>query len=102
MIIGKVFPADKHRVQKDSGLMDEGIIAVLLRKPYSLLKFDTEVLNCAVQYVDDTQDPTEDEEQLGRLKEWISSYHLDTIEIADVLSNFPDISVVESSTSFVI
>ncbi|XP_057484872.1 meiosis-specific protein ASY1-like [Actinidia eriantha] len=43
---------------------------------------------------DDTQDPAEDEQQLGRLKDWISCYHLDNIELADVLSNFPDISVV--------
>lgn len=52
------------------------------------------VLNCVLQYIDDTQDPTEDEEQLGRVREWINSYHLDTIEITDVLSNFSDISVV--------
>ncbi|VFQ89495.1 unnamed protein product [Cuscuta campestris] len=42
---------------------------------------------------DDTQDPTEDEHQLGRVKEWISAYHLDKIELIDVLSNFPDVSV---------
>ncbi|KAL3649884.1 HORMA domain [Castilleja foliolosa] len=43
---------------------------------------------------DDTQDPVEDEQQLGRVKDWISSYHLDTVDFNDVLSNFPDISMV--------
>ncbi|PIN13999.1 HORMA domain [Handroanthus impetiginosus] len=43
---------------------------------------------------DDTQDPAEDEQQLGRVKDWINSYHLDTVELTDVLSNFPDISVL--------
>ncbi|KAI9400940.1 hypothetical protein POPTR_001G055201v4 [Populus trichocarpa] len=42
---------------------------------------------------DDTQDPAEDEQQLARVKDWVNSYHLDTIELTDVLSNFPDISV---------
>ncbi|KAL2507602.1 DNA-binding HORMA family protein [Forsythia ovata] len=43
---------------------------------------------------DDTQDPEKDLQQLGRVKDWIRSYHLDTVELTDVLSNFPDISVV--------
>ncbi|KAL3599438.1 hypothetical protein D5086_007356 [Populus alba] len=43
--------------------------------------------------VDDTQDQVEDEQQLARVKDWIISHHLDTIELTDVLSNFPDISV---------
>ncbi|KAL6217465.1 hypothetical protein ACLB2K_010682 [Fragaria x ananassa] len=43
---------------------------------------------------DDTQDPEEDEQQFSRIKDWISSHHLDTVEDTDVLSNFPDISVV--------
>ncbi|XP_057776963.1 meiosis-specific protein ASY1 [Salvia miltiorrhiza] len=43
---------------------------------------------------DNTQDPAEDEQQLGRVKEWIGSYHLDTVDLTDVLSNFADISVV--------
>ncbi|KAK6922406.1 HORMA domain [Dillenia turbinata] len=43
---------------------------------------------------DDTQDPEEDEQQLGRVRDWINSSHQDTIELTDVLSNFPDISVV--------
>lgn len=36
----------------------------------------------------------EDEQQLTRVKEWINSRHLDTVELTDVLSNFPYISVV--------
>ncbi|KZV40002.1 HORMA domain-containing protein 1 [Dorcoceras hygrometricum] len=43
---------------------------------------------------DDTQDPSEDEKQFGRVKYWIISHHLDTVELTDVLSNFPDISVI--------
>ncbi|GFQ02868.1 myosin-8 [Phtheirospermum japonicum] len=38
-------------------------------------------------------DPAEDEQQLGRVKDWISSYHIDTVEFNGVLSNFPNISV---------
>ncbi|WMV22821.1 hypothetical protein MTR67_016206 [Solanum verrucosum] len=51
---------------------------------------------------DDTQDPAEDEQQFDRVKEWISTYHLDRVEMTDVLSNFPDISVLSkvSSSSF--
>ncbi|GFP96409.1 horma domain-containing protein 1 [Phtheirospermum japonicum] len=59
-------PRDKQQLQEENGAVDE----------------------------DDTQDPAEDEQQLGRVKDWISSYHLDTVEFNDVLSNFPDISVV--------
>ncbi|KAJ6346971.1 hypothetical protein OIU76_003627 [Salix suchowensis] len=61
-----VAPVDKQRPEEDSGLVDE----------------------------DDTQDQEEDAQQLARVKDWVSSYHLDTIELTDVLSNFPDISVV--------
>ncbi|KAI3515997.1 hypothetical protein L1887_14904 [Cichorium endivia] len=43
---------------------------------------------------DDTQDPAEDEQQLNRVKDWINAYHLDNLDVTDVLSNFPDISVV--------
>lgn len=40
----------------------------------------------------------EDEQQSSRIKDWISSCHTDTVELTDVLSNFPDISVVSIST----
>ncbi|KAL7154597.1 hypothetical protein ABFS83_03G012200 [Erythranthe nasuta] len=61
-----VAPIDKKQIQEDNGAIDE----------------------------DNTQDPVEDEQQFGRVKDWISSYHLDTVELTDVLSNFPDISVI--------
>ncbi|XP_049364475.1 meiosis-specific protein ASY1-like [Solanum verrucosum] len=44
--------------------------------------------------VDDTQDLAEDEQQFVRVKDWINAYHLDRVEVTDVLSNFPNISVV--------
>ncbi|XP_074268769.1 meiosis-specific protein ASY1-like isoform X1 [Silene latifolia] len=43
---------------------------------------------------DETQDSAEDEHQLSRVKDWISSAQFDTLEITDVLANFSDISVV--------
>ncbi|XP_075483320.1 meiosis-specific protein ASY1 [Primulina tabacum] len=43
---------------------------------------------------DNTQDPSEDEKQFGRVKYWIISHHLETVELTDVLSYFPDISVI--------
>ncbi|KAH9618153.1 hypothetical protein KSS87_002037 [Heliosperma pusillum] len=42
---------------------------------------------------DETQDAAEDEHQLSRVKDWISSLQCETVEITDVLANFPDISV---------
>ncbi|ESR51273.1 hypothetical protein CICLE_v10033677mg, partial [Citrus x clementina] len=42
---------------------------------------------------DNTQDPEEDEQQLVRVKDWINCRHLHSVELTDVLSNFPDISV---------
>ncbi|KAK9267531.1 hypothetical protein L1049_009959 [Liquidambar formosana] len=63
-----VVPVDKQQPHQNSGMVDE----------------------------DDTQDPMEDELQLGRVKDWISSRHLDTIELTDVLSSFPDISMVKN------
>ncbi|CAI0627285.1 unnamed protein product [Linum tenue] len=43
---------------------------------------------------DDTQDPEEDEQQLARVKDWVNSYHRDTIELTDILSHFTDITVM--------
>ncbi|KAL9244830.1 hypothetical protein vseg_018551 [Gypsophila vaccaria] len=42
----------------------------------------------------ETQDPAEDEHQLSRVKDWIISSHFETLQLTDVLANFPDISVV--------
>ncbi|CAN1794562.1 Meiosis-specific protein ASY1 [Linum perenne] len=60
-----VAPAGKQQPEADSGMVDE----------------------------DDTQDPEEDEQQLARVKDWINSYHRDTVELTDILTNFTDISV---------
>ncbi|XP_015869539.3 meiosis-specific protein ASY1 [Ziziphus jujuba] len=60
-----VAPADKQQ-QEDNGMVEE----------------------------DDTQDPVEDEQQLSRVKDWITSRHTDTIELTDVLSSFPDVTLV--------
>ncbi|KAL7171771.1 hypothetical protein ACSBR2_036437 [Camellia fascicularis] len=49
-----------------------------------------------IQLADDTEDPVEDEHQLGRVKDWISCYHLATVELTNVLSNFPDVSMVKT------
>ncbi|KAK8655583.1 hypothetical protein V6N13_108157 [Hibiscus sabdariffa] len=59
-------PVDKQRPEEENSVMDE----------------------------DNTQDPLEDEQQLERVKNWINNLHLDTVGVTDVLSNFPDISVV--------
>ncbi|KAM3753810.1 hypothetical protein ACB098_03G120600 [Castanea mollissima] len=62
-----VAPVDKHQQEEDNnGMVDE----------------------------DDTQDPEEDEQQLARVREWINDRHIDTVDFTDVLSNFPDISMV--------
>ncbi|KAI3845374.1 hypothetical protein MKW92_030603 [Papaver armeniacum] len=42
---------------------------------------------------DDTQDAEEDEHQLTRVRDWISSRHIDNVELTDVRSSFPNISV---------
>ncbi|XP_026380193.1 meiosis-specific protein ASY1-like isoform X1 [Papaver somniferum] len=49
--------------------------------------------NCMTDHEDDTQDAEEDEHQLTRVRDWISSRHIDNVELTDVLSSFPDISV---------
>ncbi|KVI05721.1 DNA-binding HORMA [Cynara cardunculus var. scolymus] len=61
-----VAPVDKQKEKQDATMVDE----------------------------DDTQDAAEDEQQLNRVKDWISAYHLDNLDVTDVLSNFPDISLV--------
>ncbi|KAK2389282.1 REF/SRPP protein [Trifolium repens] len=63
-----VAPIEKQQEQEDNGEIDE----------------------------ENTQDPVEDEQQLVRIKEWLNCCHLDTIDLTDVLSNFPDISVFSS------
>ncbi|KAJ0096134.1 hypothetical protein Patl1_16938 [Pistacia atlantica] len=60
-----VIVTDKQQPEEDNGMADE----------------------------DNTQDPEEDEQQLARVTDWIKGRHLDTVELTDVLSNFPDISL---------
>lgn len=40
---------------------------------------------------DDRHDAVETQQQLRRAKDWIISHQLKTLELTDVLSNFPDI-----------
>ncbi|KAI3985323.1 hypothetical protein MKX01_033637 [Papaver californicum] len=49
--------------------------------------------NGMADHEDDTQDAEEDEHQLTCVRDWIGSCHTDNVELTDVLSNFPDISV---------
>uniref|UniRef100_A0A6V7QTM1 HORMA domain-containing protein n=1 Tax=Ananas comosus var. bracteatus TaxID=296719 RepID=A0A6V7QTM1_ANACO len=43
---------------------------------------------------DETQDAAHEETQTARVRDWISSRHINSVDLSDVLSNFPDISVV--------
>ncbi|XP_026424971.1 meiosis-specific protein ASY1-like isoform X2 [Papaver somniferum] len=61
-----VAPVDKSRSRENNGMPD---------------------------HEDDTQDAEEDGHQLTRVRDWISSRHIDNVELTDVLSSFPDISV---------
>ncbi|KAF6142555.1 hypothetical protein GIB67_039519 [Kingdonia uniflora] len=49
--------------------------------------------NYIITPTDNTQNDEEDEQQLARLRDWMELYHPDTVELTDVLSNFPDISM---------
>ncbi|KAK1301117.1 hypothetical protein QJS10_CPB13g00205 [Acorus calamus] len=42
---------------------------------------------------DDTQDADQEQEKCARVREWICSWHMKTVELTDILSNFPEISV---------
>ncbi|XP_020087198.1 meiosis-specific protein PAIR2 isoform X2 [Ananas comosus] len=42
---------------------------------------------------DETQDAAHEETQTARVRDWISSRHINSVDLSDVLSNFPDISV---------
>ncbi|KAK9063523.1 hypothetical protein SSX86_017393 [Deinandra increscens subsp. villosa] len=61
-----VAPIDKQKEKQDDTMVDE----------------------------DDTEDPAEDEQQLNRVREWIKSHHQENVDFTDVLSSFPDISLV--------
>jgi uncharacterized protein YaiL (DUF2058 family) len=49
---------------------------------------------------DDTQDAAHEEELTAQVKEWICSREIGTINVSDVLSNFPDISKVIYCSEF--
>ncbi|KAJ0972501.1 hypothetical protein J5N97_020460 [Dioscorea zingiberensis] len=42
---------------------------------------------------DDTQDAAYEDEQTASMKEWINERQVNTVDLTDILSNFPDISV---------
>ncbi|THU52292.1 hypothetical protein C4D60_Mb10t02450 [Musa balbisiana] len=42
---------------------------------------------------DETQDAAHEDEQTSRVRDWINSGHNSTIDLADILANFPDISL---------
>ncbi|KAL2485738.1 DNA-binding HORMA family protein [Abeliophyllum distichum] len=90
--LGADSPTRDENSESDSEISnsddDQYIVAPVAKK-------QTREDNIAVDE-DDIQDPEKDVQQLGRVKDWIRSYHLDTVELTDVLSNFPDISVVKT------
>ncbi|KAH9303290.1 hypothetical protein KI387_014873, partial [Taxus chinensis] len=72
-------------------------------KDYDLVATETEKLKIALpedNQMEDSDADTEDCEQetqnMARVKDWILSRHVDTLDLSDVLSNFPDISVVST------
>ncbi|KAB1225816.1 HORMA domain-containing protein 1 [Morella rubra] len=73
-----------------------GIIFVTFRVILLTVKYQQQEDNDGVMDEDNTQDPEEDEQQLARVKDWINCRHVDTVELTDILSNFPDISMVLS------
>ncbi|XP_039139403.1 meiosis-specific protein PAIR2-like isoform X2 [Dioscorea cayenensis subsp. rotundata] len=42
---------------------------------------------------DETQDATQEDEQTTRMKKWINARQVTTVDLTDILSNFPDLSV---------
>ncbi|KAF3779028.1 HORMA domain-containing protein 1 [Nymphaea thermarum] len=55
---------------------------------------DTDDGQYIVAPADDTQDDEHESEKFACIRDWIISMHTDTIDLPDILSNFPDISVV--------
>ncbi|KAI3964571.1 hypothetical protein MKW92_027154 [Papaver armeniacum] len=80
-------PSDSDSEMSDSANDDDGYIVAPVDKARSRDN------NGMVDHEDDTQDAEEDEHQLTRVRDWISSRHIDNVELTDVLSSFPDISV---------
>uniref|UniRef100_A0A0D3H8P3 HORMA domain-containing protein n=1 Tax=Oryza barthii TaxID=65489 RepID=A0A0D3H8P3_9ORYZ len=48
---------------------------------------------------DDTQDPAHEEELTAQVREWICSRDTESLEVSDVLVNFPDISMIADPTT---
>ncbi|KAI3868799.1 hypothetical protein MKW92_012220 [Papaver armeniacum] len=82
-------PSDSDSEMSHSANDDDGYIVAPVDKARSREN------NCMADDEDDTQDAEEDEHQLTRVRDWISSRHIDNVELTDVLSSFPDISVVK-------
>ncbi|KAI3944386.1 hypothetical protein MKW98_006547 [Papaver atlanticum] len=80
-------PSDSDSEMSHSANDDDGYIVAPVDKARSRDN------NGMVDHEDDTQDAEEDEHQLTRVRDWISSRHIDNVELTDVLSSFPDISV---------
>ncbi|KAI3888266.1 hypothetical protein MKW92_035388 [Papaver armeniacum] len=80
-------PSDSDSEMSHSANDDDGYIVAPVDKARSREN------NGMVDHEDDTQDAEEDEHQLTRVRDWISSRHIDNVELTDVLSSFPDISV---------
>ncbi|XP_026380148.1 meiosis-specific protein ASY1-like isoform X3 [Papaver somniferum] len=80
-------PSDSDSEMSHSANDDDGYIVAPVDKARSREN------NGMTDHEDDTQDAEEDEHQLTRVRDWISSRHIDNVELTDVLSSFPDISV---------
>ncbi|KAJ8451525.1 hypothetical protein Cgig2_018159 [Carnegiea gigantea] len=85
--------SDRH-VKMTPSILKEMVQPLLIFKDHKLISRKYKLYNKSIDFADDTQDPQEDEHQLSRIKDWFSSCHLQTVEITDVLANFPDISMV--------
>ncbi|KAI3898995.1 hypothetical protein MKW92_019568 [Papaver armeniacum] len=82
-------PSDSDSEMSHSANDDDGYIVAPVDKARSREN------NGMADHEDDTQDAEEDEHQLTRVRDWIISRHIDNVELTDVLSSFPDISVVK-------
>ncbi|KAI3859528.1 hypothetical protein MKX03_015333 [Papaver bracteatum] len=80
-------PSDSDSEMSHSADDDDGYIVAHVDKARSREN------NGMADHEDDTHDAEEDEHQLTRVRDWISSRHIDNVELTDVLSSFPDISV---------
>ncbi|RZC51124.1 hypothetical protein C5167_019548 [Papaver somniferum] len=80
-------PSDSDSEMSHSANDDDGYIVAPVDKARSREN------NGMADHEDDTQDAEEDEHQLTRVRDWISSRHINNVELTDFFSSFPDISV---------